>query len=469
MSLPRNVVLLCLDTVRKDYFDEHAPRLRDRADLDFSQCRAASSWSVPSHASMLTGELPHQHGIHTHNRDFSGLTREDIFLTDLPDHRALGASANVWAGSSFGFDGLFDSFSDVSPDRRFPHGIDVGQFGQENDETGLVRKAAFLRTALTHDHPLASLANGVFVQIDNWLSQLPAPNPLDDGAAVIAREARSQVGESKEPMFLFANFMDAHGPLHHVRGYDRSLHDAPLSWTSEDVDWQAAVEEGHRAPLNCYTGLYAAAIDYLDRKVCELVDWLAANTDRETTVVVTSDHGDNMGGNADGGRWGHVESTLTEGLLHVPLLVLNAPDGCERIDESRYISHLALPELLTEFARGNISDSPDDRVAAERIGHSGRLSTVAEKRGTPADQLLRAVYEDDRKRVCGTQIDPAVYRLDPARHCWQEPTSGTFDPEEFGEFFEVDAATYKQQAAADAETVDVEGAARERLDDLGYV
>jgi len=71
----RNVVLIVLDTVRKDYFDEYAYRLQDRSDVTFSNCRAASSWSVPSHASMITGELPHVHGIHTHDRYFDNLQK----------------------------------------------------------------------------------------------------------------------------------------------------------------------------------------------------------------------------------------------------------------------------------------------------------------------------------------------------------------------------------------------------------
>src|SRR6056297_3190608 len=106
-SPPNNVVLLCLDSVRKDFFDEYAPRLRERADLEFDQCRAASGWSVPSHASMMTGTLPHQHGIHVYNRDFSGLHRDETWLGELPRHRALGASANVYASDAFGFDGVF--------------------------------------------------------------------------------------------------------------------------------------------------------------------------------------------------------------------------------------------------------------------------------------------------------------------------------------------------------------------------
>ncbi|WP_256393969.1 sulfatase-like hydrolase/transferase [Natronoarchaeum rubrum] len=465
----RNIVLLCLDTVRKDYFDEYAPRLRERADLEFSQCRAASSWSVPSHASMFTGELPHRHGIHTHNRDFSELAREDTFLADLPDHRAVGASANVWAGTSFGFDALFDSFSDVSPDRRFPAGIDVGQFGQRCDATGVRRHAAFVREALDHEHPAASLANGAFVQIDDWLSRLPVPNPFDDGAAIIAREARSQVDDGPEPFFLFANFMDAHGPLHHVRGYDRSLHDAPLSWTSEDVDFGTAVEADDREQIERYTDLYGASIDYLDRQVCDLIDWLDANTDRETTVVVTADHGDNMGTAVDGGRWGHVESTLTEGLLHVPLLVVNAPEEFDAVDESRYVSHCSLPELLVGLANGEVPDVTADRIAAERIGHSGRLSDIDDHRDTEADSLVRAVYEDDRKHLWGSGDDRTVFRLDPERACWEEPTQDSFDPDRFAEMFDVPAGEYKDRAAAGDEEMDVDGTIQDRLADLGYL
>ena len=465
----RDIVLICLDTVRQDYFEKFAPRLLERADLDFHQCRAASSWSVPSHASMFTGELAHEHGIHTHNRDFSHLDRENTFLGDLSDHRALGASANVWAGSSFGFDSLFDDFSDVSPDRRFPEGIDVARFGQNSNQTGVRRQLAFLRAALDHDRPLKSLSNGALVQLDDWLARLPVPNPFDDGASVIAREARSQVAAADEPFALFVNFMDAHGPLTHVRGYDRSLHDAPLSWTSEDVDWGEAVEHDDRVKLDRYTGLYGAAIDYLDRQVCDLVDWLHANTERETTVVVTSDHGDEMGTDADEGRWGHTTSSLSEGLLHVPLLVLNAPDGHERIDESRYVSHLGLRDFLVGLANGEVTDPTADRIPAERVGHSGSLATIDDKRGTTEDQLLRAVYDDRSKYQWGSQGNRVVYRLDAGRPNWQERTNEEFDPTDFTEFFVDAAADYKDRAASGQVAPDVEDVTRDRLENLGYM
>jgi arylsulfatase A-like enzyme len=463
----RNVVLLCLDTVRKDVFDRHAPRLTDRAGIVYDSCRAASSWSVPSHASMFTGDLPSQHGIHAHNRNFGDLDRDDTFLGRLPDYDALGVSANVWAGPSFGFDELFDAFSVVSPDRRFPEGLDVARFGQECDAEGAARHLAFLRAALGHDRSVASLANGAVVQAADILARLPVPNPFDDGARVLVREARSLVKASAEPFFLFANFMDAHGPLHHVRGYDRSLHDAPLSWRSDDVDWRAAVEAGDETALTRYRGLYAAAVDYLDRQVVELVDWLETATNRETVVVVTSDHGDNLGTAADEGRWGHVESSLTEGLLHVPLAVLNGPEA--DINEDRYVSHLSLGDLLVDLAASQVPKVTADRIAAERIGHSGSLATVKEHRGTEADRLVRAVYEGERKYVWGSTGEATVYRLDPGEPCWQERVEETFNPDRFADLFDVPAAAAKRRAESASERAGVDEAVRTKLDDLGYV
>lgn len=464
----RNVVLVCLDTVRKDYFDEYAPRLQARAHIDFQQCRAASSWSVPSHASMLTGELPHEHGIHTYNRDFSELTAEDTFIGGLPEHRKLGASANVWAGSSFGFDQLFDEFSDVSPDRRFPTGIDVAQFGQQSDESGLQRQLAFAKAALEHDHTLTSLANGAFVQVDNWLSQLPVPNPLDDGASVIAKEAKSQISASSEPFFMFTNFMDAHGPLSHVLGYDRSLHDAPLSWTSGTVEWPAAVANGDESKLEWYRGLYASAVNYLDTKLVELVDWIHEHTSRPTTVVVTSDHGDEMGAEWDDKRWGHVESSLSESLLHVPCLVLNSPDQLT-VAETEYFSHCSLASLIPALAREEDADVTANRIAAERIGHSGQLATIREYRGTPADRSLRAVYDGERKYVWGADGSQAVYRLDESHPCWQSVVAEEFDPGKFVELFSKDLSTYDEEVNLESVSGDLDNATRSRLEDLGYV
>ncbi|MFB6129209.1 MAG: sulfatase-like hydrolase/transferase [Salinigranum sp.] len=463
----RNVVLVCLDTVRKDYFDRFAPRLRDRADVTYEQCRAASSWSVPSHASMFTGKLPSEHGVHAYNRDFSGLDPGDTFLGRLDGYRTLGVSANVWASSAFGFDGLFDDFSDISPDRRFPDGIHVGQFGQQCAADGIRKQAAFLREALAHEHPLQSLANGALVEFDNVTARLPIPKPLDDGAKSLTRRARSTIEGGEEPFFLFANLMDAHGPLRHILGYDRSLHDAPLAWTSETENWSDVVEREDAELMDRYRGLYGASIDYLDRVVCEFVDSVRAITDRETTFVITADHGDNVGLESDDGQWGHVASSLSEALLHVPMVVLDAPRSLGRVEG--YASHLRLGDLIAGLADGDLPDVTAERVPAERVGYSGKLHMV-DAVDEAKNRLKRCVYDGDRKYCWDDAGDSETFRLDPDRPSWQARIDEAFDVEDLEPaFFSLPAAAFASRARDNAATPDVDTATQERLRDLGYL
>ena len=471
-GMPRNVVLVTLDSVREDFFREYAPRLRERADIAFSQCRAASGWSVPSHASMLTGQLPHQHGIHVYDRDFSGLAREDTFFEDLPNHRALGASANVYASEAFGFDAPFDAYRSVSPDRRFPDGMDVERWGQDCDEDGIARYAAFVRAALGHDHPLASLGNGILVEIAHRVADAPFPTPFDDGARLVAKESRRLVGDESEPFVLFTNFMDAHGPFYHVWGYDDDLHDVPRSWDSGDYSTHTLNTEGvtdeNRHHIENTRGLYGAAIDYLDRQVCDLVDWLHANTERETTIVVTADHGENLGYPADEELLAH-KGVLTEGLLHVPLLVLNAPDSNVDLDESRYVSHLELAGLLVGLAKGEVPDPTAGRIPAERIG-SNMADNASEEDRAEWDRMIRVVYDGDRKYQWDSEGGRRRYRLDAGRPNWQEPIEGEVSVSDIEpEFFDNPLREYKREARDRATDVAVDDATQDRLEDLGYL
>jgi arylsulfatase A-like enzyme len=467
---PNNVVLVCLDAVRKDVFDECAPRLRERADVAYEQCRAASGWSVPSHASMFTGTLPHVHGIHNFHRDFAGLAREDTFLGDLPDHRALGASANVYASEAFGFDGIFDEFSSVSPDRRFPRGMDAEKWGQECDATGIRRHLTFVRDALAHEHPLYSLANGALVEFDRFTAELPVPKPLDDGADIVSREAAKLVGDGSEPLFLFTNYMDVHGPLTHVLGYDRNLHDAPPSWTSGEFD-KADIEAGrieeNRHHIENHRGLYAAATDYLDRKVSALIDEIDAATHRDTVFVITADHGENLGYPEEDRRFAH-RTGLSEGLLHVPMLIVNAPDGAEFV-ESGYVSHLRLGELLVGLADGEVPDVAEEPIAAERIGSNQPVDPEAQVLQDP-DRLIRVAYEGGYKYQWDSDGENVRYQLDPDRPSWQAVDERGVDVSAYEEtLFEAPIEEYRRAAEAETHASDVDATTESRLEDLGYL
>ncbi|WP_254531099.1 sulfatase-like hydrolase/transferase [Natrinema gelatinilyticum] len=471
--MTRNVVLICLDTVRKDYFDDYAPRLQDMASVSFEQCRAASAWSTPSHASIMTGTLPHQHGIHTHNRDFSGLSRSETFLAEIPDHTALGASANVYASSTFGFDAVFDRYSDIAPHRRFPDGMDMEKFIQDRKEAGARRFLEFFREALRHDHTLESLGNGVLFKANDLFRRAPVPKLLDDGASIVSSEGVSMVESIEEPVFLFTNFMDAHGPVHHVLGYDRDLHSAPNDWTSFAFDdWEInteGVSADHERDLRYHRELYGAAIDYLDRTVASFVTEIQRNTDRETTFIVTADHGENLAYPEDEELFGHT-SSLTESLLHVPCYLINPPTGYEAA-ETQYVSHLELGDLIVGLANGETPDVFRERVPAELIGIGVGGAPRDPEEHRYWDRMLRCTYDGETKYVWDSLGGSREYEIDHDRPCWQRRVADdVVVPSWARSFFDVEITAYKERARA-SETdrdEDVDATVERRLEELGY-
>lgn len=469
--MPRNIVLLVLDTVREDYFDKHASRLQRMGDVTFEQCRTASSCSVPSHASMMTGELPHQHGIHSEAVDYSDLDDGNTFLGDLPAHRAIGVSTNTFAGAPFGFDNMFDEFVDVSWTRRFHRGMDAREFVTLTDASGVSLYTEFLKTALRHDHPLSTMGNAALAQLDVVFSKLPVPKLLDDGANAALRAARNHIDAIDEPFFLFVNLMEAHTPHQPTLHYERSLYDAPNDWSSitELDQWEInrSGKADYEKDVRHFRNLYAASIDYLDRKVSTFIETVRAETNRETTFVITSDHGENLGYPADEGLFGH-NSSLSEAVLHVPLTIINPPEGYSK-RETEYFSHLELGRLLAGLADNRTPEVFSDRIPAERI-LTTNIPDVSDEEHDYWNRMLRCVYEGGTKFVWDSLGECIEYELDAERPCWQrEYPARPIDPPSWAdEFFNIDIETFKSHVGSD-HLRDVDDATQARLEELGYL
>lgn len=470
----RNVVLICLDTVRKDYFDQFAPRLQERADTVYHQARAASAWSIPSHASMFTGELPHVHGVHTHDRRYDKLDRDETFLGALPDHTHIGVSANAYASSAYGFDTLFDVFTEVSRDNlRFEDALDPRDVDLSDGGYG-----QYLLASLRHEKPVQSLINGLLTKVNPYeflFSKRPWAERKDNGTKRVLSKAASgiQTHESDgRPIFAFLNLMEAHPPMYHHQDYNRDFHSVPNIWTSQNGP--VAYDISHNTDeytkfLDNWSSLYAASIDYLDRYVVKWIDAIQESTDNETTIVITSDHGHNLGTNEDGYMFGH-HTSLREGVLHIPLLVVNPPDEYPSKSWS-LVSHLELGELLTSLANERVFPFSGSPVAAEVIGHTGYFSIASDL--TYWDRLIRCVYDADSKTTWDSLGTTRHYELDAEKPCRQRlmETSET-RPSADLELFESGIYETKRDAVwqdwkEDSKSIDDE--TRQRLAELGYM
>jgi arylsulfatase A-like enzyme len=159
--------------------------------------------------------------------------------------------------------------------------------------------------------------------------------------------------------------------------------DVPNNWNSSyldinDLNANRNIED-HREDVERFREVYAATVQYLDHQVAEMVDRLKEVTGNETTIVITADHGENLGYERDHHLVGH-KSSLTESLLHVPCLLINPPEGYDE-QETEYFSQRRLGELLVSLAHGETPKLFEQRVGAEALG-----SERYHADGTPVDR-----------------------------------------------------------------------------------
>lgn len=475
--MTRNVVLLCLDTVRKDYYDEYAPRLRERSGTRFERFYAASSWSMPSHGSIFTEVLPHQHSLHPSAEfSFESLPPEETFLGDLTDHTTLGISANTYASSSFGFDSLFDEFHDYAADALFQLGLKPQHLQRRTGAAGAERYRNFLRAALTHDHPIRSVANGG-MGVCPWKDELSAsrfvPYTRHREAEGIAQLARSRIQAIDEPFFLFVNAMDAHSPFQVLDQYDESLHDVPDTWDSDELELDVR-NDPKPAPdadahLENYRQLYRCAVDYLDRTASQFVDDIATVTDRETSIIVFSDHGEALGYEQDEYMVGH--NNMSNAVLHTPGDIINPPDGFpETVTDP--VSHLSIGELVrTIAADGEFpTDVRGDEVPAE-VPRAGGLRKSEQPESPYLERMVRALVTKDQRIEWDSLGHRRAFELQGG---FPESESLVADevsiPERVSAYFDTSMASY--ESALDVptpETMAIDDGTRERLRELGYL
>jgi len=260
------VVLISIDTLRRDHVSAYGyprqttPRL-DALARDGVLCEDAvstSSWTLPSHLSMLTSTYPGEHG---------GVDAEHTFNHRVPTLAAL------------------------------------------------MHKAGYATRAVT-SHLYVSAAYGLndgFEQLDFRYDRKA------DDVSERAMRVLDEVGD--RPFFLFLHFYDPHSnytPPPSTRDLFPSSYQAPPgagNWKRFDDLTPQTIPPGY---LDYLLALYDGEIRFVDDQVGRILDHLRERgLDRNTLVVVTADHGEEF---LDHGRWGH-EKTLYEELVRIPLIV----------------------------------------------------------------------------------------------------------------------------------------------------
>lgn len=467
---PRNIILVCMDSVRKDYFDSTATRVPQMADVSFNQCRAASSWSAPSYASMISGLLPHQHDVNTHSKYFDSLTVEETIFDTLDEYRTVGISANVYAGRNYGFDVYFDDFVEVASHIPFPMGTNPQSYLHSQDTGTIGSYLAFIAHSFREPSTLKSLANGLAGVTRAVTSTFSLPRLVDEGAKGALRAAKNELRKENEPTFMFISLMEGHLPHKPALHLDSSYYDCPITWSSEQRDvWDLCLSEGYDEQYWTQRNqLYRASIDYLDRIIDKLRTIVDRQTNRETSIIVTADHGENHGTKVDEGLANH-KSSLSEGLLHVPLYLINPPHGY-RSDEEQFFSHLAMPDLIEAMAYGETPDVFSEKIPAEIVGMSPGPDPDSDVNLEYWDRMIRCGYNDSMKVVWDSLGRVSEFRLDESHPAWQqEQSSLEHVPIWARGLFDTPLGEYKEEALRNNRSLRIDDDTKERLEELGYL
>lgn len=290
-----NVVVIVIDTLRADhlgcygYARPTSLRLDALADegVRFANARAASSWTLPSVASILSGVYPAVHGA---ERNTSVLGK------DLKTMAEAFRDAGYLTGA-------------VSANPAF---VTPGQ--------GLAR--GFDEFSVIHGPPVAREASVDATPADPWFRSTVETARADE----VTRTALAWVAGHATvpaPFLLYVHYFDPHAPYFPPREYAERFGvaaDDPLAGAAQRPLLLAPKAPASSADLASLTALYDGEIAATDAAVGALLDGIRTRVPRPLLFVITADHGEEFG---DHGGMQHGR-TLWDELLHVPLVIVGA-------------------------------------------------------------------------------------------------------------------------------------------------
>ena len=303
-----NVLVIVIDTLRADHVSAYGYPRSTTPNLDrlaqqgvlFENAISPSSWSLPSHVSLVTGRYLHDHHVGEvqpepwlgwGNSGLGGFPTLGEAL-EQKGYRTAAFSANrTYFSHSLGFGRGFIHFEDYfsSPADAFLRTF----YGRE-----------FWRLYLNRT-PRSKITRAmIWLGLDSLLDKDSEGSALYGGSQAV-RKRGSEVNaellrwidrrQNAHPFFAFINYFDVHFPYGSPRGY------ASPGWAEDST-------------VNRYDAGTKYVDDCLGRLMTELTN---REMDKNTIVIVTADHGESLG--QHGLRY-HGSALYWE-QIHVPLVI----------------------------------------------------------------------------------------------------------------------------------------------------
>jgi arylsulfatase A-like enzyme len=319
-----NILVLVVDALRADHLSAYGYARPTSPNIDrlaregvlFEHAFATSPWTLPSHASLLTGRFPFEHGVGW-REPRSLITRRDPTLGEAllaRGYRTAAFSANsFWFTRERGFDRGFVHFEDYF--HSWTDALSRTLYGRLF-ERFVLRRIGF------EDIPARKRALGINDALLRWIDR-----------------------DRTIPFFVFVNYMDTHDPYLPPQPYRSRF--SRVKAPGGIINWRVGRSHPALTPeqLQNEIDAYDGAISYVDHAVGQLIEDLRRrDLMGNIVIVVTSDHGEAFG---EHGVYLHANSLyLNE--IRVPLVLWSpgrVPNG-QRIRQP--VTNAAVPATVMD-------------------------------------------------------------------------------------------------------------------------
>ncbi len=337
--LPRHVLLISIDTLRRDRLGAYGYARAVSPAIDalagrgvvFEQAIAQAPWTAPSHASMMTSLYPSVLRIGKYRNPGAISPAAETLAEAMKRNgfRTYAVTENAFLSPEFGFDQGFDVFH-TRPDSRFAVASLTAWLGalQPRD-----RFFAFFHTYDVHEYEPPAAYSERFVRPYDGILKDP------EGLVRKALEAHPRFGEAAarfgeeewRELLALRERPDARveAPLAAAGDFVREMNLTVKKILQNHQDYRGLVATFGAEDWRYVQDLYDATIAFVDDQLAALFSFLEQRgLLDDTLVLLTSDHGEEFGEHGLGGH-GY---TLYDENLRVPLILVHPSLAARRVE-----------------------------------------------------------------------------------------------------------------------------------------
>ncbi len=374
-----NIILIVLDTVRKDYITPYGGQGFPTAALErfseeavlYNNVISPAPWTTPVHASIFTGMYPSRHGTHGGNLIFNSSGSPTLMtLLKARGYRCAGISTNYLISEQFGFADDFDLFLQAwqaVPQKYLDYHFSRDAFIKASRK----RKAATIALDLLSPGRSLNAARSI---ANKWYGDRNFVINDATFSTLRAMQWGKKILRSAEdlPTFLFVNLMQAHDKYNPP---DEIREELGLGHDLFDIDtwgYFAGKEELDEEAFECFSRLYAGEVFFLDRCLADFFRFMRGQGMwDDSMVVLLSDHGELIG---EHGLLGHMAGLFRE-LIDIPMMI-KYPNGvmAGREDSKLRQSHDVFAAILDLIG----SETPRTDDAVSLLEMDGRKRAISQ-------------------------------------------------------------------------------------------